>query len=69
VESWRQRVAWLHAAELTKTGSSDLPDLSATALMGSLTEWLQPHLGGVRSKTQLQKLDWNGIFRGMVRVG
>jgi ATP-dependent helicase HrpB len=67
-EAWRSRAAWLHAAEVEATGSSSVPDLSAAALMGSLAGWLLPHLAGVRSRGQLQKLPWLDIFKGQVRL-
>eukprot|EP00882_Tetradesmus_deserticola_P024817 GHRQ01027145.1.p3 GENE.GHRQ01027145.1~~GHRQ01027145.1.p3 ORF type:complete len:123 (+),score=46.91 GHRQ01027145.1:523-891(+) len=34
--------------------------------MGSLGSWLLPHLAGVRSKQQLQKLPWLDIFKGQM---
>lgn len=49
-------------------GSSSLPDLSPTGLMGMLGVWLAPHLAGVRSKAQLAKLDWLSIFKNMVSL-
>jgi hypothetical protein len=67
-EAWRSRAAWLHAAEVAATGSSTVPDLSAAALVGTLGSWLRPHLAGVRSRAQLQKLPWLDLFRGQVRL-
>jgi ATP-dependent helicase HrpB len=66
-EAWRSRAAWLHAAEVAATGSSSVPDLSAAALMASVEAWLLPHLAGVRSRAQLQKLPWLDIFKSQVR--
>lgn len=68
-EAWRARAAWLHAAEVAATGSSSIPDLSPQGLMARLEAWLGPHLAGIRSKAQLQKLPWLAIFKGQVRWG
>jgi hypothetical protein len=65
-EAWRQRAAWLQQAEVSAAGSSELPDLSTKALLDSLGSWLGPHLAGVRSAGQLQKLPWKDIFKGQV---
>lgn len=43
---------------------SDLADLSEAALMARLDAWLGPYLAGVRSKGDMQKLDWSAILRG-----
>jgi hypothetical protein len=68
-ESWRQRAAWLHAAEVAATGSSTLPDLSTHALLENLEKWLGPHLAGVRNSNQLQKLPWKDILKNQVGFG
>jgi ATP-dependent helicase HrpB len=65
-EAWRHRAAWLRAAEAAAGGGSALPNLSEAALLASLPKWLGPYAAGVRSRAQLAKLDWAGIFRGMV---
>lgn len=68
-DAWRARAAWLHDAELAASGSSQVPDMSTAALMSDLNSWLGPHLAGVRSKAQLQKLPWLDIFRNTVGAG
>jgi ATP-dependent helicase HrpB len=65
-EAWRARAAWLHSAEVAATGSSSLPNLSCEHLLASLDRWLGPHLSGLRSKGQLQKLPWLDVFKGQV---
>ena len=35
-----------------------MPDLSDDALIASASVWLRPYAAGVRSKSDLQKLDW-----------
>ncbi|GFR51285.1 hypothetical protein Agub_g13645, partial [Astrephomene gubernaculifera] len=45
---------------------ASLPDLSDTALLAEAARWLRPHLAGVRSRTDIMKLDWNAILRSLV---
>lgn len=47
---WQARVLFLRGLDTT------WPDVSDAALLASLEEWLAPHLGGVTTATQLQKL-------------
>ncbi len=68
VESWRFRAAWLHSVEVEKTGASQIPDLSEAALLARLDGWLGLFCAGVRTRAQLQKLDWGAILRGQVRA-
>jgi ATP-dependent helicase HrpB len=65
-EAWRARAAWLHAAELAACGSSSLPDLSSSQLLATLDAWLAPHLPGVRTKAQLQRLPWADVLGGLL---
>lgn len=75
-EAWRQRAAWLHQAEVaagsasgsSSSSSSSLPDLSTQHLLATLDKWLAPHLAGVRTASQLQKLPWKDILKGQVCV-
>ncbi|PNH08651.1 ATP-dependent RNA helicase hrpB [Tetrabaena socialis] len=76
LEAWRQRVIWLRAQAVGATGGSgggggggrlaQLPDLSDLALLKSAATWLAPYLAGVRSKSDLLKLDWNKVIRSQV---
>ena len=45
-----------------------LPDLSDEALVLTAGTWLRPHLGGVRSKGDLSRLDWKVCEGGGVAV-
>jgi ATP-dependent helicase HrpB len=52
------RIALLRALE----GPETWPDLSDETLIGSLETWLAPHLGGLRSRKDLAKLDLAAIL-------
>ncbi|GAB3389632.1 ATP-dependent RNA helicase [Azotobacter armeniacus] len=56
------RVALLRRLELTEKGESDWPDLSDTALLASLEDWLQPYLGRVSRLSHFAALDLPGIL-------
>lgn len=45
---------------------ADLPDCSDAALMDRIDEWLLPHLGGMRSKADLSKLDMGAIINSLL---
>lgn len=63
LESWRQRVIWLRQQDMKSQSSSPLPDLSDDSLKATATSWLIPHLGGCRSKSDMQKLAWSYILK------
>ena len=42
---------------LVRDAGHDLPDMSDTALMETIEDWLLPHLGGVRTAQDWKKLD------------
>ena len=42
------------------------PDFSDSALLGSLQDWLVPHLAGISRKSHLQRLDMLAILRSMI---
>jgi ATP-dependent helicase HrpB len=61
LKAWRDRVCWLRtyqAKNKITTGEKALPDLSDDALIRSAKKWLKPYCSGVRSKSDLLKLDW-----------
>ena len=62
-EQWRARVMFLRRLEGDAAG---WPDLSDTALLASLEEWLAPALGGVTRLAQLAGIDLAGAVRGRV---
>jgi ATP-dependent helicase HrpB len=48
---------FLARVELARSAGHDLPDMSDTALMDSLEDWLLSHLGGVRTAAQWKSFD------------
>ena len=58
LEEWRGRVAFLRRVD-----GDDWPDLSDEALLGTTSEWLAPHLIGVRRRRDLSGLDLGSILR------
>ncbi|ADV66350.1 ATP-dependent helicase HrpB [Deinococcus maricopensis] len=44
----------------------DLPDLGDAALLGTLDVWLTPHLGGVRTRDDLGRLDTFTLLQALV---
>jgi len=54
---FRARVEWLRAQDHA------MPDLSDDALLNTLTDWLEPHLSGIRTPDGLKKLDLLTLFR------
>jgi ATP-dependent helicase HrpB len=45
---------------------ADLPDLSPSALLKVLEQWLLPHLANMRTKADLLKLDMTAITQGLL---
>lgn len=58
---WRERIGFLrqHAGE-------DWPDLSDTALLVALDDWLAPFLDGVSRKDHLARIDLTGALKTLV---
>ena len=56
----RARVEWL------RDKGSDLPDLSDTALLDGLENWLAPHLSRIKKTDDLKRLDMNAILTGIL---
>ncbi|UYZ63003.1 ATP-dependent helicase HrpB [Hymenobacter weizhouensis] len=62
----RQRLAFLH---YTFPEADTWPDVSDEALLAALPEWLAPHLGGVRSWTELGRVDLGEALLGLLPGG
>jgi ATP-dependent helicase HrpB len=60
LRSWRERIAFLRAAD------ESWPDLSDARLLASLADWLGPFLDGVRRREHLQKVDLGAALRTLV---
>ncbi|MBF8963873.1 ATP-dependent helicase HrpB [Pontibacter sp. FD36] len=57
----RQRITFLQQLAPDKW-----PDVSDTALEATMEDWLLPHLAGLRSMEQVNRLDFNGILLAML---
>ena len=60
VHQFRARVALMRGIE----PDADWPDLSDTALIGSIRDWLAPHLHGMARLSELERLDPLAILSG-----
>lgn len=61
-ESLRTRSEWLRKQILI---SDDWPDLSESALVDTLSDWLGPYLDGITRSSNLKNLDMSKIIRAM----
>ena len=62
VTQLRARVALLRGIE----PDSGWPDLSDAALIGTVRDWLVPHLSGMARLADLQRIDPHAILRGLI---
>jgi ATP-dependent helicase HrpB len=60
IQNWLGRVRWLAAQ------GGEWPDLSESALLGRLEEWLLPWLGGVRRLDQLRAIDHLAALKSLL---
>ncbi len=58
---WRDRIGFLH-----RHAGEDWPDLSDTALLSSLADWLGPYLDGVSRKDHLARIDLGAALKALV---
>ncbi|MQP66303.1 ATP-dependent helicase HrpB [Niveispirillum sp. SYP-B3756] len=61
LESWRTRVAFLHRAAPERW-----PDMSDTALLATLEDWLAPYLAGVMRRSHLDRIDLHAALTGLL---
>jgi ATP-dependent helicase HrpB len=45
---------------------TSLPDLSDEALMNNLSEWLEPHLAGMKKPDDLKRLDMHSLIQNIL---
>jgi ATP-dependent helicase HrpB len=62
VRQFRARVALMREIE----PDAGWPDLSDTALAGTVRDWLAPHLHGMARLAELDRLDLSAILRGLL---
>lgn len=47
-------------------GARDWPDFSEDALLASMQDWLKPHLGGIRTYAELEKMNMTSLLEGLL---
>jgi ATP-dependent helicase HrpB len=47
-------------------GARDWPDCSEDALLASMQDWLKPHLGGIRTYAELEKMNMTSLLEGLL---
>jgi ATP-dependent helicase HrpB len=60
LQAWRQRIGFMRAID------DSWPDLSDTALLARLDEWLGPFLDGATRREHLQRVDTSAALRTLV---
>jgi ATP-dependent helicase HrpB len=60
--AFRRRSEWIRLGGLA---TSDWPDLSDPRLLGSMGDWLAPHVGGMTRRSHLSSLKTEIILRGL----
>lgn len=58
---WRERIGFLR-----RHGGEDWPDLSDSALLSSLADWLGPYLDGVSRRDHLARVDLGAALKALV---
>lgn len=66
LRQWQARVLLLRQLELQDNPSSQWPDVSDTALMATLEDWLAPWLDRVRRLAHFAELDLPGILSALL---
>ena len=66
LRQWQARVALLGELERAQHGTSEWPELSDAALLGSLDEWLTPFLGKVNRLSHFANLDLPAILQTLL---
>ena len=61
LENWLARLSLMRSIE-----PDNWPDLSKTALLDSLEQWLTPYLSNVKNLNQLQAIDFNAALLAML---
>ena len=67
LRQWQARVALLRQLEMQAQGHSEWPDVSDTALLAGLEEWLAPYLGRVSRLSHFAGLDLSSIVHNLLK--
>lgn len=66
LRQWQARVALLRQLDMAGKGESEWPDVSDTALLKSLEQWLMPYLGKVSRLSHFANLDLSSIVHNLL---
>ncbi|MNZ58710.1 ATP-dependent RNA helicase HrpB [compost metagenome] len=66
LRQWQARVLLLRRLDLEKGAGSEWPDVSDTALLDSLEDWLLPYLGKVSRLAHFANLELPGILHSLL---
>ena len=67
LRQWQARVALLRELEIQAQGQSEWPDVSDTALVAGLEDWLAPYLGRVSRLSHFANLDLSSIVHNLLK--
>jgi ATP-dependent helicase HrpB len=66
LRQWQARIALLRRLDLEGKGESEWPDVSDTALLASLEDWLLPYLGKVSRLSHFANLELSAILHALL---
>ncbi|MGS0939702.1 ATP-dependent helicase HrpB [Pseudomonas luteola] len=66
LRQWQARVMLLRRLDLEQGGLSEWPDVTDTALLAMLENWLLPYLGRVTRLSHFAQLDLGAILQGLL---
>ncbi|VXC27168.1 ATP-dependent RNA helicase HrpB [Pseudomonas sp. 8Z] len=66
LRQWQARVALLRELDMQQQGQSEWPDLSDSALLASLDQWLTPFLSKVNRLSHFANLDLSSILQTLL---
>src|SRR5690606_34082301 len=66
LRQWQARVLLLRELDLARGQASEWPDVSDTALLAGLEEWLGPYLGKVSRLSHFANLDLSSILHNLL---
>jgi ATP-dependent helicase HrpB len=66
LQQWRSRLALLRAHSTSQAEIEQWPDVSDTALLASLEDWLGPYLDGVTRRDHLARVDLRSALHGLL---
>ncbi len=66
LRQWQARVALLRRLDLADRSTSEWPDVSDSALLATLEDWLLPYLGRVSRLSHFAALDLSAILHGLL---